>query len=169
VSARKSALRGNFFATLYKANWRNIIIALAGLNGLRYAFATYNSIADAATDDLEAEERLFRVSIALCVMYLVAFIVQVYGIFSVSLVSVLFLLCKAIINAMQRRLRLVRIYLHLSFLSCMLVVSTGIVQCVAYFFLAEDVVSECISLAIAGKGYEKSTYVRLFQATHLRR
>jgi len=90
VSARKTALRGNFFATLYKANWRNIIIALAGLNGLRYAFATYNAIADAATDDLEAEERLFRVSIALCVMYLVAFIVQIYGIFSVSLASQLF-------------------------------------------------------------------------------
>ncbi|RXW11503.1 hypothetical protein EST38_g14353 [Candolleomyces aberdarensis] len=50
-SARKPKAKGSFFQVLYKANWRNIVMAVAGLNAIRFAFATYNAYEDALVDD----------------------------------------------------------------------------------------------------------------------
>lgn len=138
-SKQKSA---SFAAQLYKANWKNAIIAIAGLNGLRYAFATYNAIVDAAIDDEEAFDNLFKVSIALAVIYVLAFFIEVYGIISV----------------VAQRLSLIRGYLYLTFLASLLVTAAGTLRGVSYFLFAEEIVFECASLAMQGRGYEKSLF-----------
>ena len=132
----------SFAEQLYKANWKNAIIAVAGLNGLRYAFATYNAIVDASVDDQETFEGLFKVSLALAVIYAFAFFIEVYGIASVSL----------------QRLGLIRVYLYLTLVCSFLVTVSGVTQGVAYFAFAREIVQECTSLAMQGRGYEKSMF-----------
>jgi len=132
----------SFVEQLYKANWKNVVIAVAGLNGLRYAFAIFNAIVDATIDDEEVFENLFKVSFALAVIYLVAFCIEVYGI--ASLVT--------------QRLSLIRSYLYLTFFASVLVTSAGTLQGVSYFLFAEEIVLECSSLAMQGRGYEKSLF-----------
>jgi hypothetical protein len=138
-SKSKSA---SFASQLYKANWKNTIIAVAGLNGLRYAFAVYNAIVDATIDKQEVFDDLFKVSLALAVIYLFAFFIEVYGIISVSL----------------QRLSLIRGYLYMTLVCSALVTFSGIIQGIAYFAFAEDIVKECASLAKEGRGYEKSMF-----------
>jgi hypothetical protein len=127
---------------LYKASWKNPIIAVAGLNGLRYAFAAHNAFQDAIVDDAESVENLAKVSIALGVMYMISFLIELYGIIGVS----------------QQRLSLVRAYLYLTFLASALVIGAGVLNGVSYFVFAEDLMWECMSLATEGRGYEKSLF-----------
>ncbi|KAH9474555.1 hypothetical protein JR316_0013017 [Psilocybe cubensis] len=128
----------SFVSQLYKASWKNPVIAVAGLNGLRFAFAAVYAI----VDDAEAAENLAKVSIALGVMYTIAFIIELYGIIGVSM----------------QRLSLIRVYLYLTFLASLLITSAGVVSGVAYFLLAEELMWECIGLATQGRGYEKSLF-----------
>ncbi|KAF8909763.1 hypothetical protein CPB84DRAFT_1842985 [Gymnopilus junonius] len=152
----------SFFKQLYKASWKNPIIAVAGLNGLRYAYAAvcllrwelvliqiltviflqHNAFQDAIVDDAEAATNLFRVSIALGVMYMISFVIELYGIIGVSL----------------QRLSLVRAYLRLTFLASVLIISAGVLNGIAYFSFAEELMWECMSLATEGRGYEKSLF-----------
>jgi len=127
---------------LYKASWKNPVIAVAGLNGLRYAFAAHNAFQDALVDDAESVENLAKVSIALGVMYMISFLIELYGIIGVS----------------QQRLSLVRAYLYLTFLASALVIGAGVLNGVSYFMFAEDLMWECMSLATEGRGYEKSLF-----------
>jgi hypothetical protein len=138
----KPKASSSFVSQLYKANWKNAIIAVAGLNGFRYAFATYNAIADATIDDEGDFDDLYKVSLALAVIYLLAFFIEVYGVVSVGL----------------QRLRLVRGYLYLTLISSLLVTCAGVLQGVSYFMFAEDVVMQCAGLAMQGRGYEKSLF-----------
>jgi hypothetical protein len=132
----------SFFSQLYKANWKNPIIALAFLNVLRYAFGAYNAFNDAAIDREEREQNLMRVSIALAVMYVIACTIEIYGIISVSM----------------QRFGLVRVYLYLSLLGAVIVTCAGVTKGVSYFALAEDIVWQCVSLARKGRIGEKSTF-----------
>jgi len=127
---------------LYKANWKNPIIALAFLNVLRYAFATYNAFNDAIIDSEENEKNLMRVSIALSVMYFISSAVEIYGIISVSM----------------QQMGLVRAYLYLSFIGAIVVTCAGATKGISYFVLAEDIVWQCVSLARKGRIGEKSTF-----------
>jgi hypothetical protein len=132
----------SFVSQLYKASWKNPIIALAGLNGLRYAFLCYNAFGDAIVDEQEGAHNLLSVSFALCVMYLFSFFIEIYGIIGVSL----------------QRLALVRAYLYLTLLASLLVMSAGVVYGVAYFAFSDELVLECITLAIEGRAWQKSLF-----------
>jgi hypothetical protein len=141
-SPKCSKPTSSFISQLYKANWKNPIIAVAGLNTLRFVFAAYNAFQDAAVDNLEEADNLFLVSLALGAMYLIASVIEIYGVFSVSM----------------QRLNMIRIYLYLSLLSCVLVISAGVLNGVSYFTFAEELVLECVSLATEGRGYQKSLF-----------
>ncbi|KAF9484319.1 hypothetical protein BDN70DRAFT_798044 [Pholiota conissans] len=132
----------SFVSQLYKASWKNPVIAVAGLNALRFAFACHNAFADAIVDDAEVAENLTKVSIALAVMYSTAFLIEIYGIIGVSM----------------QRLGLVRAYLYLTFLASVLVTAAGVLKGVAYFTFAEEILYECISLAMEGRTAEKSLF-----------
>jgi len=132
----------SFVSQLYKASWKNPIIAVAGLNGLRYAFAAHNAFEDAIVDDAEAAENLAKVSIALGVMYSISFLIELYGITGVLL----------------QRLSLVRAYVYLTLLASVLITSAGILNGITYFAFGDDLMLECVSLAVEGRGYEKSIF-----------
>lgn len=75
-------------------------------------------------------------------MYIFAFVIEIYGVVSVSM----------------QRLNLIRIYLHLSLLACVLVISAGVLNGISYFTFAEELVLECVSLATDGRGHQKSLF-----------
>ncbi|KAJ3934331.1 MAG: hypothetical protein NXY57DRAFT_959162 [Lentinula lateritia] len=56
-----------------------------------------------------------------------------------------------IVSTVMRRLRLIRIYVHLAFGSALAVTITGVLVAFAYFEFAEDVVNQCVSVANRGK------------------
>ncbi|KAF8177663.1 hypothetical protein BJ912DRAFT_856757 [Pholiota molesta] len=143
----------SFVSQLYKASWKNPVIAVAGLNALRFAFAIdvhshifvfcqHNAFADAIVDDAEVAENLTKVSIALGVMYLTAFLIEIYGIIGVSM----------------QRLGLIRAYLYLAFIAAVLATAAGVLKGVSYFSFAEEILYECISLAMEGRTAEKSLF-----------
>jgi len=131
-----------FVSQLYKASWKNPIIAVAGLNGLRFAYAAYNAGQDAIVDRREGAENLHKVSIALCVMYAIALVIEIYGIIGVSM----------------QRLKLIRAYLYLTLFGSFLITVAGTLKGVSYFIFAEDLMYECVSLATEGRTFEKSLF-----------
>ncbi|TFK28242.1 hypothetical protein FA15DRAFT_634091 [Coprinopsis marcescibilis] len=141
-SAKKPVKQQSFFATLYKANWKNVIIALAGLNVLRYAYASYNAYEDAKVDLTEHASKLATVSIALCVMYAVAVTIEIYGIIGVS----------------AKTMVLTRAYAFLAFISAVLVTTASVMRAASFFLNAEELMYECVSLALTGHSYTKSNF-----------
>lgn len=131
-----------FLGQLYKASWKNAIIAVAGLNGLRFAYAAYNAAEDATLDDMEGADSLMRVSVALCAMYAIALAIEIYG----------------IIGVLLQRLTLIRVYLYLTLFASILTTGAGVLKGVSYFVFAEELMYECVSLATEGRTYEKSTF-----------
>ncbi|KAJ3488174.1 hypothetical protein NLJ89_g11640 [Agrocybe chaxingu] len=144
-----------FVGQLYKASWKNPIIAIAGLNALRWAYAAYNSVYDAIVDDAEGAHNLAKVSITLSVIYVVAFFIELYGVVGVSIETL----------SLQQRLSFIRAYLYLTFLASLLVTSASVLSGVSYFVFAEELMWECLSLSTEGHGYEKSLFVRFIYAT----
>jgi hypothetical protein len=132
----------SFVSQLYKASWKNAVIAIAGLNGLRYAFSCYNAFGDAIVDEEEGAQHLFSMSLALSAIYVITFFIQIFGIIGVSL----------------QRLSLVRVYLYLTFFALLLVTTAAILQGVTYFTLGHELVLECITLAMEGRGWQKSLF-----------
>jgi len=63
-----------------------------------------------------------------------------------------------IIGVYLQRLSLVRAYLYLTFLASTLIICAGVLTGVSYFVFAEDIMWECMSLAMEGRGYEKSLF-----------
>lgn len=141
-SARKPTKSESFLATLYKANWRNFVVALALLDALRYAFASYNSYADSKVDYSERASKLATVSIALCVMYAVAVTIEIYGIIGVS----------------AQRMVFVRAYALLAFLSAVLVTTASVLRAASFFLNAEELMYECVALSLTGNSYAKSNF-----------
>jgi hypothetical protein len=141
-SAKQVKSSSSFVSQLYKANWKNPIIVVAGLNTLRFVFAAYNTFQDAAVDDLEEADNLFLVSIALGAMYILASVIEIYGVVSVSM----------------QRLSMIRLYVYFSLLASALIMAAGILNGVSYFTFAEELVWECVGLATDGRGYQKSLF-----------
>jgi hypothetical protein len=137
-----SKSKASFVAQLYKASWKNPVIALAGLNGLRYAFSCYNAFGDVIVDEEEGAIHLFSVSLALCAIYVITFFIQIYGIIGVSL----------------QRLSLVRVYLYLTLFDLLLVTTAVVLKAVTYFTLGDELIHECITLAMEGRGWQKSLF-----------
>jgi len=79
------------------------------------------------------------VSLALGAMYIIASVIEIYGVVSVSM----------------QRLNLIRLYLHFSLLACFLVIGAGVLNGISYFTFAEELVLECVGLATDGHGYQK--------------
>ncbi|KJA21273.1 hypothetical protein HYPSUDRAFT_77865 [Hypholoma sublateritium FD-334 SS-4] len=137
----------SFVAQLYKANWKNFVVAdVCVRQSHRLTPADhpqYTAISDAIVDDDEAADSLAQVSIALAVMYLAALLTELFGVVAVSV----------------QRLALVRAYLYLAVLSTATVCAAAVLRGVAYFVYAEELVYECISLAGDGRVADRSTFV----------
>jgi hypothetical protein len=82
------------------------------------------------------------VSLALSAIYVITFFIQIFGIIGISL----------------QRLSVVRVYLYLTFFALLLVSTAAILRGVTYFTLGHDLVLECITLAMEGRGWQKSLF-----------
>lgn len=75
-------------------------------------------------------------------MYMLSFAIEVYGIVSVSL----------------QRMGLIRVYLYLTLVTSLLLISAGVLKGISYFSFADELVLQCITLAIEGRGWQKSLF-----------
>jgi len=141
-SARKPKVQESFFQVLYKANWRNVVITIAGLNALRFAFATYNAFQDARVDKFEHQPRLVLVSVALCVMYALCCCIEIFGAIGISL----------------RRLPLVRAFVFVEFVSALFATVASVLGAASFFLNAEALMYECVALAVTGQSDAKSQF-----------
>ncbi|KAH6902011.1 hypothetical protein BKA70DRAFT_1308018 [Coprinopsis sp. MPI-PUGE-AT-0042] len=128
-SARKPPVNDSFFAKLYKANWRNMVIGIAGLQALRYAYQAYTAYNDSEIDRFEHAPQLAVISVALCVIQRFAF---------------------------------VRAYAFLAFLSAVLVTAASVLKTASFFLNAEELMYECVALALTGKVFAKSQFGRMW-------
>jgi len=131
-----------FWNEIYQANWRNAVIAVAAVNTLRFIIHATQSFQDGRVDKLYHVPRLAHVSCAMGGLYIVTTVIQVFG----------------VISAFSERLSLIRIYAHLSFLSALLIAVAGFVGGISYFVLSDDLVHECVSLAIVGSLQTKGLF-----------
>jgi len=123
-----------FWDEVYQANWRNVVIAVAGINAIRFLIHATNSFTDGEADKIFHAPKLAHASCAIGVLYLITVVIQVFGVFS----------------ALSERLALIRIYAHLSFLSALLIVVAGFVGGITFFAYSDDLIHECVSLSVIG-------------------
>jgi len=140
--------KDSFFAQMYETDWRKPIVIVACINLIRYLFSalliafSYNEL-EKLDSTLHSRKRTVIFAIV-GILYLGTGLTEVFGIISVIL----------------RRLRLIRIYVHMAFASALVVTGAGVLVAFAYFEFAEDVVNQCVSIAKTGKIVVKLVYPR---------
>ncbi|KAF5351465.1 hypothetical protein D9757_012056 [Collybiopsis confluens] len=148
--------KDSFFAQVYETDWRKLIIIVASINLIRYFFAallvafSFNDWKQ--LDDALHSRKRTAMFTAVGLMYAGATLTEVFGIIGIAL----------------RRLRIIRIYVHLAFASALIVTGNGILVAFAYFEFAEDVVNQCIAIASSGKIVVKLLYQRNMSESHHR-
>lgn len=130
------------FVKIYELNWRPVVIALTMINTLRYALFASNSFHDAGLDLNEHAPDLALISFALSIMYILACLLEAFGLFT----------------SLLPRPCLVHCYVYFAGLSCALVSIARIMLAVGYFALADEVVAECVSLASTGRMDDRSLF-----------
>ncbi|KAJ3722736.1 hypothetical protein DFJ43DRAFT_1158365 [Lentinula guzmanii] len=135
--------KDSFFAQVYETDWRKLMIIVASINLIRYLFSAlligFSFKELEQIDDALHSRKRTAIFATVGLMYVSAGLVEIFGI---------------------RRLRLIRIYVHLAFGSALAVTGTGVLVAFAYFEFAEDVVKQCVSIANTGKIVVKLLYQR---------
>ncbi|KAJ3879379.1 hypothetical protein F5051DRAFT_402976 [Lentinula edodes] len=140
--------KDSFFAQVYETDWRKLIIIVASINLIRYFFSalliafSFNEL-EQVDNALHSRKRT-AIFATVGLMYVSTGLVEIFG----------------IVSTVMRRLRLIRIYVHLAFGSALAVTITGVLVAFAYFEFAEDVVNQCVSIANKGKIVVKLLYQR---------
>jgi len=138
---QQNSLRA-FFGQVYQTNWRNFIIAVTAINALRFFVTASNKFQDASTDDSRHASKLASVSVALGAMYIITALIETFG----------------VLSAWMQRLGLIRVYAHLAFISTLLITCAGAVRGISYFVFADDLVHQCVVLAIRGKLHSRMVF-----------
>ncbi|KAJ3783494.1 hypothetical protein GGU10DRAFT_360627 [Lentinula aff. detonsa] len=140
--------KDSFFAQVYETDWRKLMIIVASINLIRYLFSAlligFSFKELEQIDDALHSRKRTAIFATVGLMYVSAGLVEIFG----------------IVSTMMRRLRLIRIYVHLAFGSALAVTGTGVLVAFAYFEFAEDVVKQCVSIANTGKIVVKLLYQR---------
>ncbi|KAJ6613611.1 hypothetical protein B0H10DRAFT_218547 [Mycena sp. CBHHK59/15] len=144
---------------VYQTNWRILVMCITTINSLRFFLSAVCSslylspvsliygVQMGAMDDLQVDlaqnnSALASISRTLAAMYTLACGIELFGALSVF----------------TQRQTLLRIYAYLAFISAMLVTGVGVVTTAAWFTFADDLVRECVSLAMAGQLSSKSIF-----------
>ncbi|KAG6856186.1 hypothetical protein H0H87_006781 [Tephrocybe sp. NHM501043] len=75
-----------------------------------------------------------------------------------------FVIAIAAVNAFRfivsssQRPTLIRVYVYLAFLAALLIITAGFITGIQYFLLAEDIITECVALAVSGSWISKSVF-----------
>jgi len=148
LSQSRVVEKDSFFSQVYETNWTKLVIIVASINLIRYLFSALLialSFKELETIDnaLHSRKRT-AIFAAVGIMYIGTGLIEVFG----------------IVSTVMRRLRLIRIYVHMAFASALIVTATGVLVAFAYFEFAEDVVKQCVSIANTGKIVVKLLYQR---------
>ncbi|KAF5373444.1 hypothetical protein D9615_009504 [Tricholomella constricta] len=139
-----------FASRIYQANWRNLVIAVAAVNALRFLVAALTAFHDICTNPFP---RLAQFSLALGALHLLTALIQIFGALSAAL----------------QRLPLIRAHVHLAFVAVLLIATTGFLSGLQYFLLAEDIIAECVALSVSGSWVSKSIFVRSYPPSPVHR
>ncbi|KAG6871663.1 hypothetical protein C0995_001672 [Termitomyces sp. Mi166 len=129
---------GVFAAQVYRANWRNFVIAIAAINAFRFIASGHPSTMRISTSAhvwfpsrltvirglhgpwTDHMSKLAQISLALGALYLFTALIQIFG---------------AISTALQRP-KLIHTYVYLAFLAALLISTAGFITGIEYFLLA---------------------------------
>jgi len=131
-----------FWNEIYQADWKNLVIAVAGMNAIRFLIHATTSFTNGEADKIFHAPKLAHVSCVLGVLYLIIAVIQVFGVFGI----------------ITKRLILIRTYVYLSSLSALLMVVAGFTSGVTFFILSDDLIHECVTLAVVGSLQTKSLF-----------
>ncbi|KAK0460673.1 uncharacterized protein EV420DRAFT_1641212 [Desarmillaria tabescens] len=140
----RSGLSGRFFSRICETDLRWLVIAVTVINffrlsySLKYALlnsaSQLNAFHDADVDSSHQVMKLGTVSITLGVVFFATCLIEIFG----------------TVSAVTRQLTLIRIYVDLTFLSAVSLAAAGVINAIAYFAFADDIIEECKSLASSG-------------------
>ncbi|KAH0578690.1 hypothetical protein H2248_003818 [Termitomyces sp. 'cryptogamus'] len=119
-----------FVTRVYRRNLRPIVIFTAFLGGLFGLVSGIGWFRNFSVDRNENVPKVANISIALGVLYMVVFVIELFGIYS----------------AATQRLKPVRIYCFLVALATLIVVAASLTRVVSHFVLKNDLLKECNSL-----------------------
>lgn len=134
--------RFEFWEEIQRANWRNVVIAVAGINALRFVIHAVNCFQDGQADKQLHAPRLAHTSCITGCLYAITAVIQVFG----------------LLSTMSQRISLIRVYAYLSFLSALLIVIAGFVGAVSFFAFSDELVHECATLAVMGSVQTKDLF-----------
>ncbi|KAK0219611.1 hypothetical protein EDD85DRAFT_863863 [Armillaria nabsnona] len=126
----RSGLPGRFFSRVCESDVRWLVAAVTVINFFRLSYSL-NAFHDADVDSSHGATKLGTVSITLGVVFFAACLIEIFG----------------FVCAVTRQLALVRIYVNLTFISGVSLAAAGIIDAIAYFAFADDIIEECRSLA----------------------
>ncbi|KAK0205550.1 hypothetical protein DFS33DRAFT_777932 [Desarmillaria ectypa] len=130
----RSRRPGRFFSRIYETDLRWLVISVTVINFGRLSYSMLNAFHDADVDSSHKAMKLGTVSITLGVVFFAACLIEIFG----------------AVCAATRQLKLIRIYVDLTFLSAVSLVAAGVINAVAYFAFADDIIEECKSLVSSG-------------------
>ncbi|KAK0194640.1 hypothetical protein F5146DRAFT_446347 [Armillaria mellea] len=130
-SGRPLMRSGRFLSRVCETDVRWLAFAVTLINFFRLSYSTLNAFHDADVDSSHGATKLGTVSITLGVVFFAACLIEIFG----------------IVCAVTRQLALIRVYVDLTFISGVSLAAAGIIDAIAYFAFADDIIEECQSLA----------------------
>lgn len=138
----RSGRPGRFLSRVFETDVRWLVTAVTLINVFRLSYSTLNALHDADVDSSHGATKLGTVSITLGVVFFAACLIEIFG----------------IVCAVTRQLALIRIYVNLTFISGVSLAAAGIIDAIAYFAFADDIIGECESLASSRAFSAKSVF-----------
>ncbi|KAJ3573098.1 hypothetical protein NP233_g2643 [Leucocoprinus birnbaumii] len=132
----------SYWETLYRWNWRNVVLIVSVINILRFTLSAVNAYHDVETDNSFNFPHLAGISSFLCSMYLITSLIDIFGLLSLSMCRVIF----------------VRVYVWLAMFSALVDIIAGAVTGSTFYILGVDVIQECVKLAMANELSRKSIF-----------
>jgi uncharacterized membrane protein YgcG len=146
--------KDSIFARVYEKDWRTFIIIATSVNLILYLFSALQAAISLSEleeiEDAVHSRKRTAVFLAVGLTYVGTALVELFG----------------LVSTVMRRLVLIRVYVHMAFASALVVTGAGVLVSYAYFEFAEDVVSQCVSIANTGKIVVKLLYRHAPQSPH---
>jgi len=125
------APRQSMMRAVYGRNLRPMVIATGSLSAIWTLLWAISSFQDVNLDKNNSSPKLANFSLVLGILYIVSCAIEVFGVTA----------------AITQRLALVRAYAIGSVISCLLVVTSGLIEVVVHFVDKNDIITECTNLA----------------------
>ncbi|KAG6329598.1 hypothetical protein ID866_9491 [Astraeus odoratus] len=123
-----------YVTRIYKRSLRPVVAATIVVTGLWCLALAVEAWRELATDQDDNFKKLAALAIAQGVLYTLAFLFQVFGMFAVA----------------SQRVRSIRIFTYLSALTTLFVVGVGLMRVITHFTFKSDLILECETLVQNG-------------------